>query len=255
MSISAQQVSELRKRTGVSMMQCKRALEESNGDEEKAIDVLRKLGMAKAAKKSDRVMSEGVIVTNVSDNKASIVKLTCETDFVAKNDEFQQIAKEAAKKALEDGAQSAIDASKQAIKDLFTKLGENMSVEVDVVEGKGIADYVHSNSKIGVIVLLDSPDAEKAKSVAMHIAAMNPSVINPEDVSDDEVAKEKEIWSDQLSAEGKPADILDKNMEGKEKKYRHEHALIKQQFVMDNDQTVEQYLSGSSVVQFKRFSI
>lgn len=255
MSITASQVNSLRQRTGVSMMQCKKALEESGGDEEKAIEILRKKGAAKAAEKADRVTSEGVVITKTDGNKAAMVKLLCETDFVAKNEDFRKIAENAADVALKEGAEAAKKSQEQPMKDLFTKLGENMSMEVKVMEGEGIGDYVHSNCKIGTLVSLKSPDAEKARDVAMQIAAMNPQVINPEDVSDDDVAKEKEIWKEQLKKEGKPEEIIDKIMMGKEKKFREENALMKQAFVKDGDKTVEQYLEGNTVVEFHRMAI
>lgn len=255
MSITATQVNELRKRTGVSMMQCKKALEETGGDEEKAIEFLRKKGAAKAAEKADRTTSEGVIITKVEGNKAAIVKLLCETDFVAKNEEFRKIANDAVEVALKEGADSAKESAQQPIKDLFAKLGENMSMEVKVMEGEGIGDYVHGNFKIGTLISLKSQDTEKAKDLAMHVAAMNPVVINPEEISDEDVAKEKEIWKVQLKNEGKPEEIIDKIMMGKERKFREESALIKQSFVKDGDKTVEQYLEGNSVTEFVRMSI
>ncbi len=255
MSISASQVSSLRQRTGVSMMACKKALEETGGDEEKAIEILRKKGAAKAVEKSGRATTEGIVVTKIDGNKASVVKLLCETDFVSKNEEFRKIANDTADIALRDGADVAKQSAEQPIKDLFTKLGENMSIEVKVMEGEGIGDYIHSNSKIGVLVNLKDLDTEKAKDVAMQVAAMNPSVINPEDVSDDEVQKEKIIWEDQLKQEGKPEEIMGRIMEGKEKKYREANALMKQSFVKDGNKTVEQYLEGNSVIEFVRFSI
>ncbi len=255
MSITASQVNALRQRTGVSMMLCKKALEEANGDEEKAIEILRKKGEAKAATKADRETSEGVVVTKVADNKAAIVKLLCETDFVAKNEEFKKIANDAADKALTDGTEAAKASQEQPMKDLFTKLGENMSIEVKVLEGEGIGDYVHSNCKIGSLVKLKDSDSEKARDIAMQVAAMDPEVVNPEDVSDESVAKEKEIWADQLKQEGKPEEIIGKIMEGKERKFREENALMKQSFVKDGDKTVEQYLEGNSVTEFVRMSI
>lgn len=253
--ITAQQVNSLRQRTGVSMMECKKALEEAGGDEEKAIEVLRKRGAAKAAKKADRETSEGVIVVKSEGSKAAIVKLQCETDFVAKNEEFMAIANAAADKAIAEGAEAAKESQASTLKDLITKLGENMSLEIKVIEGSGIGDYVHSNSKVGVVVSLKSPDAEKARDVAMHVAAMNPVVISPDEVSEESVSKEKEIWKDQLAQEGKPADIIDKIMLGKEKKFREESALLKQSFVKNGDQTVEEYLSGNEVTEFVRMSI
>jgi len=255
MSITAAQVNDLRQRTGISMMECKKALMEANGDEEKAIDILRKKGAAKAAAKADRVTKQGIVVTKVKGDKAAIVKFLCETDFVAKNEEFQAIANSAADIALKKGAEAAKESQEQAVKDLFTKLGENMSLEIKVMEGKGIGDYVHSNSKIGVIVNLKDKDIEKARDMAMQIAAMNPSVINPEDVADADVAKEKEIWEAQLKEEGKPEQIWDRIMTGKEKKFREESALLKQSYIKDGEKTVEQYLEGNSVTEFIRMAI
>lgn len=255
MSITATQVNELRKKTGVSMMLCKKALEEANGDEEKAIEILRKKGEAKAAKKADRETNEGVVITKIEGNRAAIVQFSCETDFVAKNEEFVAIAQKAADIAVKEGADAAKSQMEQEVKDLFTKLGENMTLEVKTLEGEGIGDYIHSNSKIGAVVNLKSPDAEKAKDVAMQIAAMNPAVISPDEVSEELVAKEKEIWKEQLANEGKPADIIDKIMMGKEKKFREESALIKQAFVKNGDQTIEQYLDGNEVVSFIRMAI
>ncbi len=253
--ITAQQVNDLRQRTGVSMMACKRALEEAKGDEEKAIELLRKRGEAKAVEKAGRETKEGVIITEVRGDKAAIVKLTCETDFVAKNEEFRAVAKKACDIALKEGSAAALEKSQPLIKELFAKLGENMNLDVEVMEGEGIGDYVHSNSKIGVVVRLKSADGQKSKDVAMHIAAMNPQVVHPHEISDEMVAKEKDIWKAQLTREGKPEAMHDKIMTGKEKKFREEHALLKQSFVKDGNQTVEQYLSGNTVVEFKRMSI
>ncbi len=255
MSITATQVNELRKRTGVSMMLCKKALEEAGGDDEKAIDILRKKGEAKAVSKAGRETTEGIVVTKVENNKAAIVKFLCETDFVAKNEEFKKIANDAVETALAEGADAAKSAAEQPVKDLFAKLGENMSIEVRVLEGEGIGDYVHSNCKIGTLIHLQSPDVEKAKDVAMHVAAMDPVVVSPDQISDDLVAKEREIWAEQLKNEGKPEGIIDKIMMGKEKKFREESALMKQSFVKDNEKTIEQYLEENSVVEFVRMAI
>lgn len=255
MSITAVQVNSLRQRTGIPMMQCKKALEESGGDEEGAIEILRKKGADRADEKADRTMKEGIVVTKVEGNKAAIVKLLCETDFVAKNEEFKAIANKSAEIALKEGAEAAKKSQEQPIKDLFTKLGENMSIEVKVMEGEGISYYIHSNCKIGTLVNLKTPDADKARDMAMQIAAMAPSVISPEDVSEEEVKKEREIWKHQLKEEGKPESIIDKILEGKEKKFREESALMKQAFVKDGDKTVEEYLSGNTVTEFVRMVI
>jgi elongation factor Ts len=255
MSITAAQVNELRQRTGISMMACKKALEEAGGDEEKAIEILRKKGEAKAAEKKERATTEGIVVAKTDGDKAAIVKLTCETDFVAKNDEFVTIANKAVDTALASGVEAAKEEADPAIKELFAKLGENMGIEVDVIEGEGIGEYIHTNGKVGTIVNLASKDAEKARDIAMHITAMNPEVINPEDLPEDVVVKEREIWSEQLKNEGRPTEIIDKIMMGKEKKFREESALVKQAFVKDGEKTVEQYLEGNTVTSFVRKAI
>ncbi|MBN2087841.1 translation elongation factor Ts [Candidatus Peregrinibacteria bacterium] len=255
MSITASQVKALRDRTGVSMMGCKSALEESGGDEEKAIEILRKKGEAKAATKADRETKEGLIATKIEGNKAVIVTQYCETDFVAKNEEFVAIANKAAETAISSGIDTAKAEADTSLKELFTKLGENMSIEIDLVEGEGLADYVHTNGKVGTIVNLASPDADKARDVAMHITAMNPIVLKPEDLPEDVVIKEREIWKEQLLNEGKPAEMLDKIMIGKEKKFREESALIKQSFVKDSEKTIEEYLEGNSITTFVRKGI
>lgn len=254
MAITAAQVNELRKRTGISMMQCKKALVEAEGNEEKAIEILRKKGAAKAAAKADRETSEGVVAAKVEGGKAVIVKLSCETDFVAKNEDFLAIANNAMAKALESGVEVAKTEAEPAMKELFTKLGENMAIEVKVLEG-GVGEYVHTNGKLGAIVSLQNADEEKARDVAMHITAMNPEVVLPEEISEELVAKEKEIWSAQLAEEGKPAEIMEKIMLGKEKKFREEAALVKQAFVKNGEQTIEQYLGDNKVLTFVRLAV
>lgn len=255
MSITAQQVNALRQRTGISMMACKKALEETGGDEEKAIDILRKRGEAKAVTKAGRETKEGIIVSKVSNGKAVMVTLYCETDFVSKNEEFISIAENAATAALEKGKEGATEEADIAIKALFTKLGENMSIEIEMLEGEGLSSYTHTNRKIGTVVSLKSSNDEMGKDIAMHITAMNPLVISPTEVSDGLVAKEREIWIDQLKNEGKPEEILEKIMMGKENKFRSEAALLKQTFVKDPEKTIEQLLGDNEILSFIRKAI
>ncbi len=254
MAITAAQVNELRKRTGISMMQCKKALVEAEGNEEKAIEILRKKGAAKAASKADRETSEGVVLAKVEGDKAVIVKLSCETDFVAKNEDFLAIANNAMTKALASDEATAKTEAEPAMKELFAKLGENMAITVNVLQG-GIGEYIHTNGKLGAIVALASADEEKARDVAMHITAMSPEVVTPDQISEELVNKEKEIWAAQLAAEGKPAEIMEKIMLGKEKKFREEAALVKQAFVKNGEQTIEQYLGDNKVVNFVRLAV
>ncbi len=257
MSVSIEDVKQLRESTGVSMMACKKALEEADGDYDTAVDILRKKGEAKAADRSARATSQGVVSIISEGGKTAMVKLGCETDFVAMGDDFLELADTLAKKLL-NGEIGPDDEDIPEVKEAVLKLGENIKVEeMKLVEGENLGDYVHSNKKIGVVVSLDGGDKQLAKDIAMHVAATNPEVISPDEVSDDLVLKEKEIWTEQLKNEGKPAEIIDKIMMGKEKKFREESALLKQAFVKDPEKTIEQMLNEAeaTVNDFFRFEI
>lgn len=252
-----EQIKELRSATGVSMMACKKALEESEGDVDKAVDILRKKGESKAADRAGASTAQGAIVVKSEGNKSAMVEIQCETDFVAKGDDFLALAETIADKLLK-GEITPDDRDLPEIKDAVLKLGENIKIgKMTVVEGDNVGDYVHSNSKIGVLVSLTGGDTETARDVAMHIAAMNPEVVSPDQVSDDLVEKEKGIWADQLKSEGKPEEIIGKIMMGKEKKFREENALIKQAFVKDPEKLIEQILqdANASVNEFVRFEV
>ncbi|MBI3331410.1 translation elongation factor Ts [Candidatus Peregrinibacteria bacterium] len=265
-TISAAAVQSLRARTGVSILAVKQALEEAGGNEEKAIEILRKRGIAQAVKKADRDQSEGAIFIESSGSKAGIVLLKCETDFVARDAGFRAVGQAIAKELLGKGADAAKKLAEAKIPEAVNKLGENITVSESIlVEAPVIGTYVHSNSKIGVVIGLDPSSAAansgqaelvaKARDVAMHAAAMNPLYTTPEEVPGSAVEKEKEIWKEQLAKEGKPQQILEKIMLGKEKKFREENALVKQPFVKDNSKTVEQYLGGSKVTAYMRVAI
>ncbi len=252
--ISASEVMALRQKTGVSMMECKKALVEAGGDEEKAVEILRKQGAMKAAKKSDRTTSEGGVA--ISGN--AIVSVKCETDFVARNENFVQFVTSLAEEADANGAEAAGKKFEEEKAEMVTKLGENLVFgEAHVLDGEIVHGYIHSNQKVGALVALSGGSAEIATDVAMHATAMNPSVTSPDEVSDELVAKEKEIWTEQLAKAGKPAEIIGKIMIGKEKKFREESALIKQSFVKDQEKTVEQYASenGATVTTFVRVEV
>lgn len=237
-------------------MAVKKALDEANGDEEKAIEILRKRGEAQAVKKAARDQSEGCVFLAQEDGKAALVRVACETDFVAKGDDFQNAGKEFAAKALSEGVDAAKTHAESVTPDLVNKLGENISLaDVKVIEGAPLGTYVHTNSKIGVIVTLDGGDETKARDVAMHAAAMAPEFVNPEDVSEEAVNKEKEIWKEQLTKDGKPAEIQEKIMMGKEKKFREESALMKQPFAKDPSISIEKYLDGAKVVEYVRMAV
>ena len=255
-TITPSQISNLRKRTGVGMMAVKKALEEAAGDEEQAIEILRKRGEAQAVKRAERDQTQGCVFVESDGSKAAAVLLACETDFVAREEGFQNAGKELASVALSEGADAARSKGEAIVPELVNKLGENISLaEVETTEGTTLGYYVHSNQKIGVVIGLDGGTPEIAKDVAMHAAAMAPAVVTPEEVSDEAVEKEKEIWRDQLKSEGKPEDIWDKIMMGKEKKFREESALIKQQFVKDPEKTIEQYLDGAKVTAYVRVAV
>lgn len=254
--VSAQQVAELRRRTGVSMMAVKQALEEANGNEEKAIEILRKKGETDRVKKSSREATEGAIFSAQSQGKAALLLLGCETDFVARNEDFCTLGKKLAETLLAKGADAVKGEAEKLLPSMIQKLGENLSVvEMNAVAAPVIGIYVHSNSKIGVIVGLDQGTTELARDTAMHAAAMNPKVVSPSDVAAEAVEKEKEIWREQLKKEGKPEAIWDKIMMGKEKKFREELALLTQPFAKDQSKKVEQVLGGAKVTAYIRLSV
>ena len=253
MAITAQQVKELRDRTGVAMMACKKALTETDGDIDKAIEVLRKKGAAKASSKADRSTSEGRIAVS----GRAIVKVLCETDFVGKNDKFVAFAQEIADKASADGVEGAKELFESVKTDKIQEIGENIVLEsMELLEGGTVVSaYVHTNGKIGVLVALEGGTEQQAKDLAMHAAAMNPICANPEDVDQTLIEKEKEIAKEQLQNEGKPENIIDKIIEGKIKKFCAERALTSQSFVKDPSMTVAQYLGDAKLVRFIRLAV
>lgn len=266
--ISASMVKELRERTGAGMMACKKALTETNGDVEKAIEVLREKGLAAAAKKAGRVAAEGLIATYISDDKntGAIAEVNCETDFVSANESFIKLAENVAKQAAETKATTVEElveekyvadeskSVKETVTDLIAKLGENMNVRRFAkfhVEKGIVQSYIHGGGKIGVLVELtceNSSDvlAEVAKDVAMHIAAANPAFLDESQVDTDTLEKEKEIYRVQALNEGKPEKIVDRMVEGRIKKYYKENCLIDQVWVKNPDYTIKKYLAEKS---------
>jgi len=254
--VTASAVSSLRQRTGVSMMECKKALEESQGNEEKAIEILRKRGIAQMAKKAARDQFEGLVFLAQKADKAALVMLKCETDFVARDENFLKAGALFVETLLEKGDAAVQSLAEKTVPELVQKLGENISIgEAKVVTGTTLGTYLHTNSKIGVIIALEGGSVESARDVAMHAAAMNPTVTRPEEVANEKVEKEKEIWREQLKKEGKPEAMFDKIMIGKEKKFREENALLKQPFVKDPTKTVEQYLGTAKVTAYVRLAV
>jgi elongation factor Ts len=272
MAITAAAVKELRERTGSGMMECKKALVETDGDMDAAIEVLRKAGFAKADKKAGRVASEGLIVIEVSPDgkRAAVVEVNSETDFVAKKEEFEAFATAVAKRVLADSPAS-VDALLQlplndgeattiddARKELIAKLGENMAVRrYEIVETSGRLGIYRHGTRIGVVVDLEGGDDALAKDVAMHIAASKPICVGDADVPQDLLAKEKAILIAQAETSGKPADIIEKMVQGRLQKYLAEVTLLGQAFVKDPDITVGRLLAdaGASVNRFMRLEL
>lgn len=268
--ITASLVKELRERTGAGMMECKKALTENNGDIDAAAEALRKSGLAKADKKAHRVAAEGRIVSAQDGGKAVLVEVNSETDFVANDANFKAFAETVAQVALASGSRDieTLKAAKlpsgetveEARAAVIAKVGENVQVRRLVqVETSGIVGaYVHGG-KIGVLVELAGGDAELARGLAMHVAAMNPPYNKPTDVPADFLAKEKEIALAQMSdkEKAKPAEILEKIIGGKVAKIVHENTLYGQPYVLDTNQSVEQVLkaAGSEVVGFQRLEV
>lgn len=270
MSVSAQQVKELRERTGAGMMECKGVLSEAGGDMEKAVELLRKKGLAKADKKAGRVAAEGIVVTEIAADGRSgaMVEVNCETDFVAKNEDFKRFARDLAHLALAGGAESPQDllglgmagaTVEDSRKALVSKLGENIAVRRFVRFTRGehgvVSAYIHG-SRIGVLIDVagTAPKiADFARDVAMHIAASKPEYLRPEEVSPERVAKEKEILSAQAAESGKPAEIIEKMIGGRLQKMLAEISLLQQPFVKNPDQTVGDLEKSIGNVRIQRF--
>ncbi len=251
--VTAQDIASLRKKTGVGLMACKKALIEANGNEEEAIKLLRERGISKAGGKADRETKEG----GIGIVGRAMIMIACETDFVARNENFVAMCQEIAEKLNNEG-EDAMKAHWEDVKPAkMQEMGENLvlSESVLVSEGEVLGGYIHSNRKIGVIVAGTGMSEEQAKDVAMHAAAMDPLVANPEDVPAEVIESEKEIYREQMQNEGKPAEIIDKIIAGKVNKFKAERALTSQSFVKDPSQTVQQYLGDGKVVRFVRFAV
>ena len=268
-SITASMVKELRERTGLGMMDCKKALSEASGDMEKAIEDLRKASGLKAAKKASRVAAEGVVMVKVSGdgNRGVILEVNSETDFVARDENFLRFAGEALETAYNENEASVemllskgLEESRQA---LVQKIGENVSVRrIERLSfenaNQGIVEsYVHNNAKIGVLISLKGGDEALARDIAMHIAAVNPLVVRPEDVPEDVLAKESEIYAAQARESGKPDEIVEKMISGRLRKFVSEVSLLEQQFVKDPESTIRNLLDevGADIVQFVRYEV
>jgi elongation factor Ts len=262
-AISASMVKELRERTGLGMMECKKALVEADGNIDKAIDDLRKSSGMKAAKKAGRTAAEGVVAVKVADDNSYgvMVEVNSETDFVARDDGFLAFVSQVAEKAFAEkqtDAAALAASMEDARQALVQKIGENINVRrVELVEAPVVAAYVHSNNRISVLTALTGGDAEVAKDVAMHVAAVNPQVVKPEDMPEDVVAKEKEIFVAQARESGKPEEIIEKMISGRINKFLSEASLVNQPFVKDPEVKVGKLVkdAGGDIQSFTRFEV
>lgn len=270
-TITASDINKLRQATGAGMMDCRKALTESNGDFEAAIDWLRKQGQKVAAKRSDREAKEGVVIAKTTaDNKAGIVIcVSCETDFVSKNEDFVAFATSIADAAIANNVKTVdelnnveINGAKVSdmINDKLASIGEKIAISrFERVEAPFVASYIHGANRMGVLVGMSAEFAEAGKDVAMQIAAMNPLAIDESQVSPELIAREREIAIEQIKAEGKPADMAEKIAMGKVNKFFKENTLMAQPFVKDGSKSVADFLKGFSadlkITDFKRVAL
>ena len=270
-NITAKLVKELRDMTGVGMMDAKKALVEVEGDIDKAVDFLREKGLAKAAKKADRIAAEGVTATYVDGNTAALIELNSETDFVAKNDKFQALVAtvvkaiaQATPATMEEAL--AVKVGDKTIEELIlegtTVIGEKLSLRrfevLSKADGDAFGEYLHMGGRIGVLTVIEgSDDSVAAKDVAMHVAAINPRYVSREDVSEEDYKHEEKIQTEIALNEGKPANIVEKMIKGRMNKYLAEISLTEQAFVKNPDQTVAEFVAskGGKVKTFVRYEV
>lgn len=279
MAITAAQVNDLRQRTGAGMMDCKRALEEANGDIQKAIEILRKKGASVAAKRAEKSANEGLVVTKVSDDKkfGTILEINCETDFVAKSEDFVNLAKFVIDAVYNDKPKNVEELSKNStvqdkLNEVLGKVGEKIEVSrFDIIDAKNglLVDYIHMGSKLGVLIKFEDVKSGNdellliGKDMAMQVAAMNPISIKREDVPRETVDKEIEIYKELAKKEGKPEQMLEKIAMGRLNKFYQENVLLEQAFIKDNSKTVGDLLkefntkhgSNARVDRFDRFHL
>jgi len=265
MEIKASQVKELRDMTGVAMMDCKKALVECSGDIEKALDLLRSNSALKAEKKSSRVAADGVLVAAVNDDYATILEINSETDFAAKDANFLAFA-DKVKTYITNNQVTDVEALssteiEEDRKSLVQTIGENIQlrrlITVSLEDQSNLGLYVHSDSKLGALVVLNGGNSEMAKDIAMHVAAFNPLCLSKEDIDSEVLNREKAIYENQAQESGKPQEIMDKMVEGKLNRFLSEVSLLSQGFVKDADITVNEYISseGASIGSFSRLKV
>ncbi len=268
MSISASDVKKLRDQTGAGMMDCKKALEEADGDFDRAVEILRKKGQKLSEKRADREADQGLIVTKVSDDgsKAAALEINCETDFVARNEDFQKRADSFVNLVFEQDIETVDELLKTKVdgltvadhlKDMIGKIGEKIEIaRVILAKSDGqLVSYIHPGNQLGVLVEFEGSisDDDVAKDVAMQVAAMKPIAVNRDGVDSSVVEKELEIAKDQLLNEGKPEEIAEKAAKGKLRRFYEEHVLLEQKFVKDNSLSVQDYLKQNEAPLVKSF--
>ena len=265
MEIKAAQVKELREMTGVAMMDCKKALVECEGDIEKALDLLRSNSNLKAKKKSSRVAADGIIVSALCDNYATMVEINSETDFAAKDANFlsfgQKVKDYISENKITDVSYFNESEIEEDRKSLIQTIGENIQLRrVNTIEyntDTNVGVYLHFDSKLAGIVTIKGGNEVTAKNIAMHVAAFDPLCLSEEDIDKDVLDREKAIYENQAKESGKPQDIMDKMVEGKVKRFLSEVSLLSQNFVKDSEMTVQEYLSkdNATIVSFARLKV
>ena len=265
MEIKASQVKELRDMTGVAMMDCKKALVECEGDIEKALDLLRSNSALKAEKKSSRVAADGILVVSVNEDYATLVELNSETDFAAKDANFLSFGEKVKEYISQNKIFEASALKESSLEDdrkaLVQTIGENIQIRrvvtLEFDSSMNIGIYIHSDSKLGSLVVTKDGSDEIAKDIAMHVSAFNPLCLSQDDIDKDVLEREKAIYQNQAQDSGKPQDIMDKMVDGKIKRFLSEVSLISQNFVKDPDITVQEYLEegGASIVEFARLKV
>ncbi len=268
--MNAKLIKELRDISGAGMMDCKKALEENDNDIKKATEWLREKGIAKAAKKAGRIAAEGLSTVITEGNKAVILEINCETDFVAKNEKFQNFVNEVARTILNSNAKTNEEALalpcedgtlNDAVTNMTATIGEKISFRrftlLEKSDDKNFGAYIHMGGKISVLTLLDGANEEVAKDVSMHAAAMRPEYVKKEQVPEEQVEHEKKILTEQAIAEGKPANIAEKMVMGRINKFYKEICLEEQEFVKDNSVSVAKYVSnnGGKIIDVIRYEV
>lgn len=257
-TITTEQVKELRDQTGVSVMQCRKALEEANGDMEKALIILRKKGSEVAEKKSDRSANDGRIVIKQDGKKAVALTLYCETDFVAQNADFVTLAEKLVETAWNEGAEKAKEVAPALISDVVLKIGENIQLgAIDTFEGDTIGSYTHFNGKNAALVVLDGGTAEAAKDIAMHVSAMKPAFLSADEITQEQKDAVIDVLKKEVEESDKPEDIKAKMMEGKISAYFKEQTLLDQPFFKQPEHTIGAYAqkSGGTLKAFKLYQL